>query len=138
MHAGGDQPRDVSHVHHQMGATGIGGLAEAREVDLARVRAGARDDELRLVLQGQAHHLVVVDALGLPVHTVGHDTEHEAREVDRTAVGQVTAMRQVHAEDGVTRLEAREVDRHVGLGAAVGLNVDVFGAEQSRGSLDGQ
>ena len=37
-------------------------------------------------------------------------------------------MRQVHAQDPVTRLEDREIGRHVGLGAAVGLDVDVLGA----------
>ena len=46
------------------------------------------------------------------------------------AVRQVAAVRQVHAEHGVARLEQRQVDRHVRLRAGVRLHVGVVGAEQ--------
>ena len=46
------------------------------------------------------------------------------------AVRQVAAVREVHAEHRVARLEQREVDRHVGLRARVRLHVGVLGAEQ--------
>ena len=53
------------------------------------------------------------------------------------AVRQVAAVREVHAEDRVARLEQREVDRHVRLRARVRLHVGVLGAEQlpSRASI---
>ena len=41
-----------------------------------------------------------------------------AGEVERVAVREVAAVREVHAEHGVARLQQREVDRHVGLRAA--------------------
>ena len=52
------------------------------------------------------------------------------------AVRQVAAVREVHAEHGVARLQQREVDRHVRLRAGVRLDVGVVGAEQRGGARD--
>ena len=41
-------------------------------------------------------------------------------------------------EDGVARLQQREVDGHVGLRAGVRLHVGVLGAEELLGAVDGQ
>ena len=70
MHAGGDQPGDVRHVDQQQRAHAVGDLAEAREVDDARVGAGAGDDQLGPCSCGQPRERVVVDALGLRSHAV--------------------------------------------------------------------
>ena len=50
VHARGDEAGDVRHVHHHRRADLVGDLAELREVEGARVGAGADDDDLRLVL----------------------------------------------------------------------------------------
>ena len=74
--------------------------------------------------------LVVVDPLVVLAHAVGHDRVELAGEVQRMAVRQVAAVREVHAEHRVARLQQREVHRHVGLRAGVRLHVGVLGAEQ--------
>ena len=51
---------------------------------------------------------------------------------------QVAAVREVHAEDGVARVEERQHHRHVGLRPGMGLHVGVFGLEELAGTLDGQ
>ncbi len=51
-------------------------------------------------------------------------------EVERHPVREMPAVRQVHPEDPVTGLEHAEVGRHVGLGPAVRLDVDVLGARE--------
>jgi hypothetical protein len=58
------------------------------------------------VLDARRFELVVVDRLGLARHAVGDDVEVLAREVERVAVREVAAVREVHAEDRVARLEA--------------------------------
>src|SRR5438067_1975283 len=83
----------------------------------ARIRRGGGHDELRLVLAGQPGDLVIVDQLGLQVYAVMGEVEELAGETDRAAVGQMAALTQLHAQDGVARLEQREVDRHVGRAA---------------------
>ena len=90
------------------------------------------------MLVGQALHLVVVDGAGLAGHAVEDDVVEPAREVDRGAVGQVTAMGEVHAEHGIAGLQRAEVDGHVGLGAGMGLDVGVLRSEEPLGALDGQ
>ena len=57
----------------------FGGGADAREVDDARIGAGADDDHLRLVLVGEPIELVVVDPLVVLAHAVGDDRVEHAR-----------------------------------------------------------
>ena len=48
------------------------------------------------------------------------------------------AVAEVHAHDGVARLQQSEVHRDIGLGAGVGLDIGVLGAEELLGPLDGE
>ncbi len=54
------------------------------------------------------------------------------------AVGEMAAVGEVHGEDFVAGLQDGEVDGHVRLRAAVGLDVDVFAAEELLGAVDGE
>ena len=47
-------------------------------------------------------------------------------------------MVEAETEHGVAGLEQRLVDAHVGVGARVGLDVGVLGAEQFLGAVDGE
>ena len=136
MDAGGDQAGDVRHVGEDRRADAIGCRADAREIDDARIRARADDDHLRLVLVGEPIELVVVDPLVGLADAVRDDRVELAGEVQRMAVGQVAAVREVHPEDGVARLQQREVHGHVGLRARMRLHVGVVGAEQRRRAGD--
>ncbi len=60
------------------------------------------------------------------MHPVGHDLVLFAGLVERVAVGEVAAVGQIHPEHGVAGFEHREIDRHVGLGTRVGLDVGVL------------
>ncbi len=135
---GGHQAGDVGHVDHHEGAHLVRDGAEGGEVEGAGVGGSADDDELGLVLQGQAAHLVHVDLLGLPVHVVPDELVENAGAVQGVAVGEVAAVGQVQAQDGVARLQDREVDSHVGLGAAVRLDVGVLGPEELLGAGAGE
>ena len=79
---------------------------------------------------------LVVDPLIVFANAVRDDVVQLAGEVERVAVREVSAVRQVHPQHRVARLHAGEVHRHVGLRARVRLHVGVFGAEQLLGSRD--
>ena len=51
---------------------------------------------------------------------------------------QVTSMRGVHSQNGVSGLEGGKIYRHIGLGAGVRLDVDMIGPEELFGPLDSQ
>ena len=136
VQAGGDQPGEVRHVDHQQRADLVGDLAEAREVELARVGGPAGDDQLRLALARDARDLVHVDQARLAVDPVGRDVVEPAGEVDLHAVREVAAVRQLEAQDRVARLQQRVVDGRVGLRAGVRLDVRVLGAEQLLRAVD--
>ncbi|MOA07096.1 hypothetical protein D3C78_1267740 [compost metagenome] len=53
-------------------------------------------------------------------------------------MGQVAAVRQVHAQNGVARLQQRGVNSEVRLGTGVWLDVGVICAEQLFCAIDGQ
>ncbi len=130
VHLAGDQPGEMRHVDHQIGADRIRDLAELREVDDARIGGPAGDDDLRLVLGGEARNLVEIDARVLAPHAVLHGVEPLARIVGRGTVGQMPAGGERHAHDGVAGLGEREERAEVGLGAGMGLGVDEGAVEQ--------
>ena len=135
MQARGHQSGDVRHVHQEDGAHGIGNLAEAREIESARIGAGAGDDHLGLVLLRQALQFVVIDALVFLAHAVGDHLVRLAGEVELMAVGQMAAVRQVEAHDGVAGREHGGVRGLVGLRAGMRLHVGVLGAEELLGAI---
>ena len=137
MNARGDQARDVRHVDHQIRADLVRDRSEAREVDDAGIGGRARDDQLGLAFLGDLEHLVVIDAVGDAVHAVGYEVEVFAGHVDGRAVGQVSALVEVHAHDGVAGVEHGKIDRHVRLSARMGLHIGMLCAEQLAGALTG-
>ena len=59
-----------------------------------------------------------------------------AGEICLVPVGEVSAVREIHGQDPVTGLEDAEIDRHVRLAAAVGLDIHVIRAEKFLRALD--
>ena len=117
MNAGGDEARDMRHVGEHRGADTIGGRTNPGEIDHARIGTRADDDHLRTTLGGEPIEFLVIDSLVVLANAVRDDRVQLTREVERVAVGQVSAVREVHAEHGVAGLEQRHVDRHVRLRA---------------------
>ncbi len=113
-------------------------LAERRVVHRTRIRARARDDQLRLVFAREPRHLVVVDQFGVLADAVGDARVELAAETDLRAVRQVAAVRERHAEHGVARLQHRHEDGHVRLRARVRLDVRVLRTEQPLRAVDRQ
>ena len=81
----------MRHVDHQIGADGIGDLAEAREVDDARIGRAAGDDHRGLVLLRELLDLVIVDAVVVGSNAILDGVEPLARQVRRRAVGEMAA-----------------------------------------------
>ena len=133
--ARGHQARDVRHVDEEDRADRVRDAAHARPVDDLRVRAEAADQHLRLVLVGEALHVVVVDE-AVRVDAVLHRVEQLAAEVDLRAVREVAAVREAHPEDRVARLQQREVDGLVRLRARMRLHVRVVAVEQLLDAFD--
>jgi hypothetical protein len=128
----------VGHVHEQQRAHRLRDCRQPFEIDHPCIGTGAGHDHLRAVLAGQSLDLVVVELLGFRMHSIGHELVHSAGEIQRVTVCQVASVGQVHAQHRIARLQRGHVDRDVGLCAGVRLYVDVLGAEQLLGAVDGQ
>ena len=135
---GGHQPGIMGHVDEQLRPALAGDLGELAVRNLARIGAGPRHDHLRLMLAGQGGHLVEVDALVVLSHAVAEEVIELARKVQLHAVRQVSAVGQVEAQHDVARLQSGEIDGRVGLGAGVGLDVGVLGAEDLLEPVSGE
>ena len=90
------------------------------------------------VLLGEGGHLVEVEALVAVGDPVGDEVVEAAADVDRRPVGEVPALIQAHAENGVAGLQHGQVGGQVGVGAGVRLHVGVFGPEELAGPAPGQ
>ena len=139
MDARRDETRDVGHVDEQQRPDAVGDRRHALEVDDPRIGRCPTDDQLGPDLASLGLERVVVDPLGVLANAVGVDLVEAAAEVQLHAVSQVAALVELHAEDPIARLQDAEVGGHVGLGARVRLDVDVFRArEQGEGPLLGE
>ena len=138
MRAAGHQAGEMRHVHHQLGADAVGDLAEAAEIDDARIGRAAGDDHLRAMLARELGHLVHVDAMVVAAHAVGHRLEPLARHVDRRAVAEMAAGGEVEAEERVAGLHQREERRDIGGCAGMRLHIGKARAEQFLDALDRQ
>ena len=128
---GGDEAGVVSHVNHQFSAHFPRDLGERAVGDLARIGAGTGDDELWLVLAGEARDLVEVEPLIALPHAVMDKLVEHPGGIEFHAVGEVATVGEIEGEDRVARLNGGHVDRGIGLRAGVGLHVDMLGAEQA-------
>ena len=117
VQARGDEAREVGHVDHQQGAHLVGDLAEAGEVQHARVGGPAGEQHLRPALAGDPRDLVHVDEAALAVHLIGGDVVEAPGDVELHAVREVPAVREREAHDRVARREQRVVDGRVRLRA---------------------
>ena len=133
-----DEAGDVRHIDPEPGADLVGDLAHARPIHHSRIGREPADQHLRLVLQRLLLHGVVVDQAGGLVEAVGNDVVVLAREIGRMPVGQVTAVIEAHAHDGVAGLGQRHEHGGIGLRTRVRLHVGVFAVEQLTGAGNGQ
>ena len=136
MHPASHEARDVGHIHHQEGPVAVGDLSQLFEVDGTGVGRSACHDHLGTDLFDLLFQLSIVDA-AIFADAVGYEVIVLAGHIHRRAVGQMTALRQVHAHNGIAQIEQSEVDGQIGLCAGVGLDVGVLCAEQLAGALDG-
>ena len=134
--SGGDEPGEVRHVAHEFRADRIGDLAEAREIELARIGRPAGDDQLRPLFLRDPLDLVHVDPVVVLRNAVGNDLVELSRDVQLHPVREMTAVIELQAHDLVARIEQRHVDRVIGLSAGVGLDVRVLGAEERLRAVD--
>ena len=137
MQTDGNQTCDVSHVDHEQRADFIRDLLECLEIDGSRIRGSAGYDQLRLMLLRLFADIVVVDALVL-AQSIGYEVVGFTGDVDRGSVGQVSAVGQVHAQNGIAVVQDRLINSCVGVGAGVGLYVRVVRAEELACSVDCQ
>ncbi len=134
MQSRGAESRDVRHIHHEDRADFLYNLRHALKVDHAGVRTCARNDKLRLDLAHLRFKRIVIYE-SVVAYSVGNEIVDKPRHIYRASVGEMSAVREIHAHHGVSGLEECEVNRKVSLRAGVGLNIGVLGAEQTARAL---
>ena len=138
VHARRDEARDVRHVHHQNRTHLSRDLGELFERKGARVRARTRHDHVGVLAPGGLAHGIHVDTAVVLADAVVDDPVQLPAEVHRRAVGEVSAVREVHPENRVPGTQEGEVSGDVGLRPAVRLHIRVIGFEQLLGALAGE
>ena len=134
--AAGHQTGNMGHIHHQECTVTVGDLSDLLKVDGTGVSGCTGHDQLGAHLLDLLFQLGVVDhAIG--IDAVGNKVVVLAGHVHGGAMGQMAALGQIHAHDGIAQIQQGEVDGQVGLCTGMGLDVGVLGTEQLAGALDG-
>src|SRR6185312_3805178 len=108
------------------------------KVNNPRIGAAPADDQLGALALGQLFQFVVINSFGFASHAVGNDFVGLAGKIQVVSMGEVAAVSQVQAEDGVAGLQHRAVSLHVGGGAGVRLHIGVLSGKKLLGSVAGQ
>ena len=117
----------MRHVYPKDGADLIGNLAHALVVPLTGIGRSSSDDQLGTDFLRSLFHRIVVDHAGFRVKTVGIALIEDSGSVHGRTMCKVTSLAEIQAHEGITRLKAGHGDRHVGLGAGMGLDIGIFG-----------
>ena len=91
----------MRHVDQEECAYFVGNLAHAREIDDARIGAASANDQFGMLFLGQFLEVVVIDGFSVLGHAVRNDAVSLAGKIEMMAVGKVSAMGQIEAQDGV-------------------------------------
>ena len=135
IQTGSNKACHMGHVHQHFGAYAISNSAHTGKIDEARIGREAGDDDFRFVFVCQRFHLLVVNLAVIGLDAILHRFVHAPGEADTGTVGQVTAMRQTHAEQSLTRLHKRRIGGSVGLRTRMRLHVGIAALEQLLGTL---
>jgi len=132
---GGGQAGDVGNIRQQVGADGIGDLAEASVIGHIGIAGEAADDQPGAVLFRQLLDRVVVKKLGLGIDAIADDIIVDAAAVGGAAMRQVPTVEQIHAHHRLAGLDEGRVDGVVGRRAGERLDVDpqLFRRDGGRG-----
>lgn len=120
----------MRHVHPKQSIHRPGYLRKSFVAQEQRVGGGATNDHSWTVVPRQLRHMVVVDLCGLAINTVVANREGLSAEMKWRAVAQMAAVRQIHGQDAVSRLQQRMHDAQVRDRGAHGLNVGMLATEQ--------
>ena len=135
--AAGNQACVVRHIDKEVGTDFVGDFAEFRPVDLQCVGRCAGNDHFGFVFEREAFDFGVIEDFVF-IQAVGNGVVEFAGNVDAGTVGQVSAVGEAHAEDGVAGFEDGGVHGLIGLGAGMGLDVGVFCTEEFFDAVDCQ
>ena len=138
MNATRHQSSEMGHVDHEDRAHLVSNRAEPCEVDFARISRSARNDECRLILDGQCFDGIVIDQVCRLIDAILHSVIPFAGKRWLRAMGQVTAGIERETHDRVTRLGQCQHYRAVRLRARMRLHVDETATEQLLGPVDGE
>jgi len=126
----------VRNVGHRISAHLARDPAYSLEVYDPRISGCTGDDQLRFMFVRQFFGRVIVDQFGVRMKSVRNHLEPLAADVDRRAVGEVTAVRQRHAENLVARLQRREEHRLIRLRTGMRLHIGGLRPEQFFNPVD--
>ena len=138
MQPGGDQARNMRHIHHQIGAALFGDLCEFGKINDAGIGACARHNQLGPVLHRQRTDGVIINPVRRIVYAVRYDMKIAAGHIDRAAMRQVPTLLEVHPQNRIAWFQKRKIYRLIGARAAVRLDIGVFSAEKLFGTINRQ
>ena len=133
-----NQARHVGHIGHKVGGDTVGDVPEPLPVESQAIRREPRYDHFGLVLFGEPFHLVIVDLAGIRIETILHGVIEFSREVDGGTVREVSAVRETHSEHRIPGIQQSHIYGRVRTGSRMRLHVDVIGAKQFLGPVNGQ
>ena len=138
VHTTRHQTSNVRHIHHQHSAVAVGNGCQLFKVDGTGIGRSTGHQQLgahlcHLLGQG----IIVNAAIGI-ADAIGNEMIVFAAHVGGAAVGEMAALRKIHAHHGISQLQQGKIHSQIGLCTAVRLHIGIFCTKQLTGTVDGQ
>ena len=125
----GHKTCNVGHVNHESGVRCMGNFGKAIKIDDSRIGTCASNDHFWTVLFCKCCYLIIINGSGFLRDTIVDKLIEFPRKIYGASMGQVAAVGKVHSENRITRVYYGHEGGHVGLGAGVGLDIDIIGVK---------
>ena len=133
-----NQTSNMCHINEQQSAVLMSNISNAFKINDTRICAGTGNNQLRLIFFRLSLDISIINHFGFLVYTVVNYVEIGTGNINRGSMAQMTALRQVHAHDGIARFQESKIHSHIGACTAMSLYISKISIEQLLSAFDSQ
>ncbi len=130
INSGSNQTRHMRHIDKQIRTHFVGNIPKTLPVHYPGIGAKAGNDHFWFVFLRQRFDLLVINLSGFLIKPVLESLENLTGKIYFGAVGQVATMRQAHPQDGIARLQQRQINGGIGLRTRMRLDIGVISRKE--------
>src|SRR5210317_1161696 len=130
------QSGNMSHIHHEEGTNLVGNYTKSLKINNPGISTGTSHNHSGPVFMSDTLHFLHIDHACFPVNSIRDKIIKLSGKINRTAVGEMSAMGKVHAQYLIAGIQCGKINCHICLTPGMGLDISILCLKQVPGALD--